>query len=385
MTMKKTLILATAAAAMLAAHAQEDTGVKVLEYCPAPGQFVNTLPEFAEGDTYADILEKCREQLSDGLPVHLGAAGGYITLGFGQPIDNKRGSDLRILGNAYYAAADPVFGAATIGGSIEPGTVWAGVGADPETAEWYELAGSEYYTTERHNFRITYRRPAAEEGEHELPYSSCDRYIAFSASWTEPDGTQRDSTGFLMKNSFHTQTYWPQWSSADEMTFSGARLPDNAVNYGGTGDDGGEAQYWVLYRYAKDSYGYADAVPNSDNVYSTFDLDWAVDAQGNPAKLTHADFIRIQTAVLQQCGWIGETSTEVCGIENLHLLPGYDADPIVITPRPRPSGIDAPTAGAAAPREAMRLAPDGTRLTKPQRGINIIRYADGTTRKVVVK
>ena len=55
----------------------------------------------------------------------------------------------------------------------------------------------------------------------------------------------------------------------------------------------------MSYRYAADSYGYADAAPNSDNVYTTFDLDWAVDSDGNPKHLDHADFIRIQSGVLQ--------------------------------------------------------------------------------------
>lgn len=365
------------------AHAQA-SGLKVLEYRPAPGQFVNTLPEFADGDTYDDLLSRCEEQLQDGLPVHLGACGGYITVSLGAPVQNGRGSDLRILGNAFYSDSDPAYGAATIGGSVEPGTVWAGVGASPETAEWYELAGSEYYTTERHNLQITYYRPEAETGDHSLPFSTCDSYIRFTAKWTEPDGTERDSTGYMMKNAFHSQSYWPGWIDDSEMTFRGSRLPDNAVNYGGTGEDGDKAQYWVLYRYAKDSYGYADAAPNSDNVYTTFDLDWAVDRQGNPVHLDHADFIRIQTGVLQQCGWIGETSTEVCSVENLHLQPGYDDNPIVITPRQRPTAISGIT-GESVARETSRYAADGTRLAGPQRGMNIVKYDDGTVRKVMVR
>ena len=381
--MKKTIIIILSAMMSLATQAQT-TRLKVVEYRPAPGQFVNTLPEYADGDTYADLLRRCEEQLQDGLPVHLGACGGYITLSLGAPITNGRGSDLRIQGNAYYADNDPVYGSATIGGSIEPGTVWAGVGASPETAEWYELAGSEYYTTERHNLQITYYRPEAETGDHELPYSICDRYIRFTAKWTEPDGAERDSTGWLMKNSFHAQSYWPEWETSGEMTFSGSMLPCNAVNYGGTGEDAANPQSWIQYRYAADAYGYADAAPATDNTYTTFDLDWAVDRQGNPVQLDHADFIRIQTGVLQQCGWLGETSTEVCSITNLHLQPGYDDNPIIITPRQRPAAIGSITGNNVA-RETSRYAADGTRLAQPQRGLNIIRYADGTVRKVVVR
>lgn len=108
-----------------------------------------------------------------------------------------------------------------------------------------------------------------------------------------------------------------------------------------------------------------------------------MDKNGNPVNLDHADFIRIQTGVLQQCGWTGETSTEIAGLVNLHLLPGYDDNPIIITPRQRPSSVNG--IDGNAPRETMRLSIDGRRLTSPERGINIIRYSDGSVRKVIVK
>lgn len=381
--MRTTILFASLLSLAVAANAQSKQTIKVIEYCPAPGQFINNLPSIDAGMSQEERLKVCEEQLEDGNPVCLGAAGGYITISLDQPIKNGKGSDLRILGNAFYSQNDPVYGDATIGGNVEPGIVYAGVGASPETAQWYELAGSEYYTTQRHNFKITYYKPTAETGDHSLPYSIFDEYIRFAASWTEPDGTPCDSTGYLMKNSSHMQSYWPQWEDKEEMTFHGSRLPDNAINYGGDGSDADNPQYWVTYRYASDSYGYADAAPNSDDTYTTFDLDWAVDKNGNPVNLDHADFIRIQTGVLQQCGWTGETSTEIAGLVNLHLLPGYDDNPIIITPRQRPSSVNG--IDGNAPRETMRLSIDGRRLTRPERGINIIRYSDGNVRKVIVK
>lgn len=381
--MRTTILFASLLSLAVAANAQSKQTIKVIEYCPAPGQFINNLPSIDAGMSQEERLKVCEEQLEDGNPVCLGAAGGYITLSLDQPIKNGKGSDLRILGNAFYSQNDPVYGDATIGGNVEPGIVYAGVGASPETAQWYELAGSEYYTTQRHNFKITYHKPTAETGDHSQPCSIFDKYIRFAASWTEPDGTPCDSTGYLMKNSFHMQSYWPQWEDKEEMTFHGSRLPDNAINYGGDGTDADNPQYWITYRYASDSYGYADAAPNSDDTYTTLDLDWAVDKNGNPVNLDHADFIRIQTGVLQQCGWTGETSTEVAGLVNLHLLPGYDDNPIIITPRQRPSSVNG--IDGNAPRETMRLSIDGRRLTSPERGINIIRYSDGSVRKVIVK
>ena len=380
----KALLISTILTVSLTSAAQNQR-LTVLEYHPAPGQFTNTLPAFSSGDTYAELLKRCEEQLEDGNPVCLGAYGGYITIALPQPINNGKGSDLRILGNAFYATDDPKYGAATIGGSIEPGIVYAGVGSSPETAEWYELAGSEYYTTEIHDYEITYYRPTAETGDHSEPYMSYDRYIRWTAAWTDTEGNRQTTEGWQPKNIYRSQTYWPMWENGDKLTFRGGKLPDNAVNYGGTGEDPQNPQSWVQYRYAKDSYGYVDAAPtanSSDTIYNTFDLDWAVDAEGNPVKLDHADYIRIQTGLNQHCGWIGETSTEVTAMVNLHLIPGYDDNPIIITPRKRPTSVNMTSAGTR--REVARFSIDGRRLTEPAPGVNIIRYSDGTTQKVVV-
>ena len=143
------LLLPLFAATLLAGNAVAQTQkVEVLEYCPAPGQFVNVLPEVEEGMTRAQVLKACEEVLSqNGYLVHLGTYGGYITVRFDHPVENKRGSDILIKGNGMYSASDPVYGKNTIGGSIEPGIVYVGVGDDVNTAQWYELAGSEYYTT----------------------------------------------------------------------------------------------------------------------------------------------------------------------------------------------------------------------------------------------
>lgn len=382
--MKRSIILIAALiSVVVSASAQAKQTIKVLEYCPAPGQFINNIPSIDNTMSAEERLKACEEQLEDNNLVSLGAAGGYITVALDQPIKNGKGSDIRILGNAFYSVNDPKYGDATIGGSVEPGIVYVGVGSSPETAEWYELAGSEYYTTEMPSFEITYYKPTVEAGESTTPYITIDNYIRWTASWTNPDGSKQTADGWQPKNQFHEQSYWPAWEENDHITFRGSRLPDNAVNYGGDGSDPDNPQYWVSYRYAADSYGYADAAPNSDNVYTTFDLDWAVDSDGNPKHLDHADFIRIQSGVLQQCGWTGETSTEVGRITNLHLIEGYDDNPIIITPRQRPTGIAGTSANA--PRETMRMSIDGRRLLKPERGINIVRYSDGSVRKVVVK
>lgn len=325
---------------MLALTGQAQTQkVEVLEYHPAPGQFVNTLPAADENSTQEDVNRGCEKQLnSDGSLVHLGTYGGYITVKFDHPIENKLGSDFLILGNGFYANNDPIYGKETIGGSIEPGIVYVGVGKNLESAQWYELAGSEYYTSEIHDFQITYHKPTAESGEHTQFASSYDNYIKWECSWTDKNGEHRDSTGYHMKNVYHKQTYWPMWEGKDELTFKGGKLPNNAI------DTSGKGNYWVQYRYAKDAYGYVDACPAKDSLYSSFDINWAVDDEGNQVVLDHIDFIRVKTGIFQYCGWLGETSTEINTISDLHLIPGYDDKPYVITPRERPTtGINHPT------------------------------------------
>lgn len=334
------LFFAIVVMSMLALPGQAQTQkVEVLEYHPAPGQFVNTLPAADENSTQDDVNRGCEKQLnSDGSLVHLGTYGGYITVKFDHPIENKPGSDILILGNGFYSNSDPIYGSATIGGSIEPGIVYVGVGKNLEEAKWYELAGSEYYTSEIHDFEITYHKPTAESGEHSQFGSSYDNYIKWECSWTDKNREHRDSTGYHMKNVYHRQTYWPMWEGKDELTFKGGKLPNNAI------DTSGKGTYWVQYRYAKDAYGYVDASQAKDSLYSSFDINWAVDEDGNEVVLDHIDFIRVKTGIFQYCGWLGETSTEVNTIADLHLIPGYDDKPFVITPRQRPTtSISRPT------------------------------------------
>ena len=135
---------------------------KVYEYCPAPGQFINEMPRYEEGDTYETILQKAEESISgtNDIMISLGGYGGYVTFGFDHTVINIPGEkDFRIWGNAFYELLNPD----QRGGSAEPGIVMVSYDTNcnglPDD-EWYELAGSEYYKAEtRHNYTITYRRP----------------------------------------------------------------------------------------------------------------------------------------------------------------------------------------------------------------------------------
>ena len=49
-----------------------------------------------------------------------------------------------------------------------------------------------------------------------------------------------------------------------------------------------------------------------------------------------------------------------------------------------PTSIDAATTTAEA-HEVARYTIDGKRISKPQTGVNVVRFSDGTVKKVVVK
>lgn len=94
----------------------------VYEYCPAPGQFVNAMPEYREGDTAETMRQKAEEAIAGKMQsgVSLGAYGGYITFGFDHTVVNVPGEyDIRIDGNSFNSAAHP----GVDGGSSEPGII----------------------------------------------------------------------------------------------------------------------------------------------------------------------------------------------------------------------------------------------------------------------
>lgn len=296
---------------------------KVLEFVPAPGQFVNALPAFSEGDSQETMNQKVLELIGHnkrGL-VSLGGYGGYVIVGFDHTIENKAGKpDFRVLGNAFNGNSSAAASGKTQGGSYEPGIIRVAYDKNkngrPDSDEWFEIQGSAHKAghteawyeeakeagNDMHfysDYEITYYRPSGEPSSAE----DKERYIR----WTDNKGGE----GYLPKNVYHNQPYFPQWVTADRITFRGARLPQNAVNKG-TEDQ----PYFVLFPF---SQGYADNAIN-DSEGACIDIDWAVDAAGQPADLPGVDFIQIYTGVNQINGWLGECSTEVMGVEDLHLL-----------------------------------------------------------------
>ena len=298
---------------------QEDTSsayiTKVLEYMPAPGQFVNTMPEYEEGDTQDDMNRKALEAIGNNKRgmVSLGSYGGYIIVGFDHRIENRPGlRDFRILGNAFAGAST-----ARSGGSYEPGIIQVALDEDQDgNADggiWYEIAGSAHRDATQESWYET-----AQSAGNDMNFYT-DYEVIYHAPETEPAGNHetyihwennKGNQGYVAKNIYHPQTYYPQWITERTLKFKGSRLPQNSI------DESGQGTYYVLYPFA---FGYADNATNISDE-SAIDIDWAVDADGNRVSLPGVDLIRIYTGVHQQNGWIGECSTEIAGVEDLHLL-----------------------------------------------------------------
>ncbi len=258
---------------------------RVFDFSPAPGQFIHVYPAVTLGMDSIAVANLCEGQLAGvetGM-ISLGGYGGYITVGFDHNIQNIAGEkDFQVLGNAFYSS---------YGSSGEPGIVMVsddvngnGLPDDP----WYEIAGSAYASCIK-NYSITYYKPSAELDAAE---GNIDEYVA----WKDNQG----ATGYLGKNSYHKQAYYPCWYG-DSCTFSGTIIPLSALS--------------------ECSYNYCDVVPNNDP-QSGIDISDAVNADGTPANLQQIRFVKVYTGIYKVEAPFGETSTEFCGAKDLHPTVG---------------------------------------------------------------
>lgn len=237
----------------------------VTDYVPAPGQFINELPEAEPGDSYATVLKRADESISDGEPVSLGAFGGYIILKTDTPLTGR----FRVIGNA-------------IPNGSEPGIV--SISADGK--EWFDIAGEKFETAKE--ITITYNRPTADATDND--------YISYTCS----DGTK----GFISRlPAFHTQPYYPVWINENSISFTAKMLPNNSEL---VGED---------YKFTP-LWGYADSYPNKDEK-SIIDPTNAIDKNGNKVNLKSFSYIKVTSAILRVNGRLGESSTEVAGIERI--------------------------------------------------------------------
>ena len=256
---------------------------KVVDYSPAPGQFVNTMPAYKKGDDAAKMAQKCTDMLANNKRdlITLGAFGGSVTFHFDHSVANIAGKkDLCIEGNAFLNSSEP--GIVMVSKDVNRN----GIADDP----WYELRGSADDETPN---RVVYG--------YEVTYTSAPMQ---DIPWTDNKG----GSGKVERNQYHAQEYYPLWMPS-KITYKGSLLPKNATQNPAT-------TYWELREFA---YGYVDNKPNTDKDANSFDIDWAVDANRKKVKLDFIDFVKVYSAEQQMAGWLGETSTEVAGAEDLHL------------------------------------------------------------------
>ena len=168
---------------------EETNELKVLEYCPAPGQFINegfNCQTMQEANAYAEQRFKQKNYVS------LGSFGGYITVKMPKEIKNRKGYDFGIIGNPF-------------DGSSEPGIVWVSEDANGNGKAddvWYELKGSDNPTRD---YSVTYFRPD-EIGD--IP-------------WEDSEGEK----GVIKSLSqYHAQMYYPNWIKEDSYTLTGSML-----------------------------------------------------------------------------------------------------------------------------------------------------------------
>lgn len=274
---------------------------KVLEYLPAPGQFVNDLPVWKIGYTADKMNQQALDALTtDGL-VHLGGFGGYVIMGFDHAIVNKPGQySFLIEGNAFANNAEP--------GVIEVSVDTNGNGIADD--EWYEIAGSEYNNPKTiKNYEITYYKP--NENKVKTP-SVTNEYLNDTTYIKYKDN--QGNTGYLTRNIFHGQSYYPQWKG-DSITFKGTRLPDDQIR--NISEDPDNPYYYILPAFP---WGYVDNQAN-DADEAKIKLDWAVDKKtGKPVKLKAIDFIKVYTGIRKEAGWLGEVSTEVGAVTDFNLV-----------------------------------------------------------------
>jgi len=266
---------------------------EVIEYKPAPGQFINKAPWGLPASNQTLIGTKTGS-------LSLGAFGGYVIFRFEDAVqnhpDNPYGVDFVIFGNPFSYFSEP--------GIVSVMKDENENGLPDDT--WYELAGSDYFFS---NTLI----------KNEITYENPQSAIASDVPWTD----NHENSGVILAKSFHEQPYYPLNGTfpdidASSYTLHGTRI----MGFIDTSTPG-------IIGSRKRAFGYADNTPRGtgtptlpDNPYTPeienagadgFDISWAVDSAGNYIDLDEVHFIKVHTAMQGDAGWLGEISTEITG------------------------------------------------------------------------
>ncbi len=275
---------------------------EVLEYVPAPSQYMNAEPWCTPGDANSIV------GVING-SVSLGAFGGYIVFRFEEPVVNDPanpfGIDFTIFGNP-------------VPNWSEPGIVSVmkdeNMNGRPDDS-WYELAGSDHrFSSTEYGYAVEYANPGGD--------------TAMDVPWTDNLG----ASGMIKANSFASQSYYPSQDLFPGIDQSAYSLRGTMIK--STVDTSYASGIYSLRR----SFGYADNqfrgqapytmpdnpyTPQSENSGGdAFDISWAIDETGNYIEIDQVDFIRVHSAVMDGAGWLGQVSTEITGAVDVE--PGAD-------------------------------------------------------------
>ena len=283
-------------------------------------------------------------QRGTGELISIGNFGGYITYRFDDVIkndpSNPYGIDFVVRGNSWDGTA----------GFSEPGNVL--VSKDGST--WYTLAGSDHYSNNAYwDYTMTYTKS-------DKSASTYGGGIGFAAEWTDNHGNSGVSYVYPDKSDYPLF----RWTDALEksMTVSGTLLVSKSSDLSNR-----EAAF--------PNWGYVDTGYNGLNPYvggqagEVFDLDWAVDENGQPVKLDWVKYVKVQTASNIDGGSIGEKSTEVSAIYKTDAA----AAPVGVTAAPASisingqklalkDGVDVYSAVADTAVEVAVDAPEGANV-----------------------
>ena len=271
---------------------------EVLEYTPAPGQFIND----AAWGTPAAANSIVGVENGN---VSLGAYGGNIVFKFDGEVENHPhnpyGIDFTILGNALASKEIENFGEVVWS---EPGAVWVmkdenNDGLPNDT--WYLLAGSDYwFSSSKNDYTVTYSNNGA----------SAD------VPWYDNYGNEDVIIKLPGKDNYYPTSGNFPGINQESYSLSGANISGNIYISG----------YSIIS--GQRAFGYADNTP-SDNVNAGslpvnpyirsnsgsdgFDISWAVDDNGEYVNLDKIHFVKVQTSVLANALSNGEISTEITG------------------------------------------------------------------------
>lgn len=316
-------------------------GTALYAYLPAPAQFVNEgVTTGGWGDAYDSTGTTLKGTSATG--VSLGFFGGYAVYEFENPIaddpTHPYGADFIVYGNAFW-------------NNSEAGCIQVSQGPDDNgNWEWYDIAGSMYYTKSTPNASIKFTNPNPNEDKGITTAGATSTLADVSYDLTV-NGTT--TPGTVTKNTFHNHSWFPlnanyfaasgsraAMAKVDEFSFVSRTLNSDSItdtltftgtllnNYPGTG------------KTDQIGFGYCDVHPNKTlggtiayNPYQTFtsssdydtkvagtsggdpiDIAWAVKSNGTPANLDSIRYVRIYTGMAQMNGIFGEISTEVCGV-----------------------------------------------------------------------